>query len=383
MLMHKQTGAVTLAGCVLLMTAAAQAQDDLQPAGLAVYTDTAREIYLAAILTPSAALPADVSSVTGPAAMEYRIATRRISSRGLSGTMLLQAELGSGNRAPDTVIDALGGFKQAIQGSLLKGDHVQVRLTGDDETVFRLNGTELTRSSDPQVFQYLLTGWVGDTSSALLRDALLSGDLDAGVRGQYASLVPSDERTSLVASWSQEAEIEEEVAVVEEEVEEVVEVVEEKIEAVIAAAPVEKVVAEPVVAAAPAPVATPEPAAVVESDNLDYIEVELDDREYQLQLAQYVAKVMTKVFSSVVYPRRAISRSLQGKVALVVELDETGKLIDVSTDASSGHGILDRAAVKAVKAAAPFPELSLAAREEFASEYGNYQVAVPVTFRLN
>lgn len=381
MLMHKQTGAATLAGCVLLMTAAAQAQDDLQPAGLAVYTDTAREIYLAAILTPSAALPADMNSVAGPVAMEYRIATRRISSRGLSGTMLLQAELGSGNRAPDTVIDALGGFKQAVQGSLLKGDHVQVRLTGDNETVFRLNGTELTRSSDPQVFQYLLTGWVGDTSSALLRDALLMGDLDASVRGQYVSLVPSDERTSLVASWSQEAEIEEEIAVVEEEVEEVAEVAEEKVEAVIAAAPVEEVVAEPVVAAAPAPVAKPEP--VVESDNLDYIEVELDDREYQLQLAQYVAKVMTKVFSSVVYPRRAVSRSLQGKVALVVELDETGKLIDVSTDSSSGHGILDRAAVKAVKAAAPFPELSLAAREEFASEYGNYQVAVPVTFRLN
>ena len=127
----------------------------------------------------------------------------------------------------------------------------------------------------------------------------------------------------------------------------------------------------------------PELVASLGTENPDYIEIELDDREYQRQLGEYVAQVMTKVFSSVVYPRRAVSRSLQGKVALLVELDQTGELLEVSTDASSGHAILDRAAVKAVKDAAPFPELSLVAREEFASQDGIYQVAVPVTFRLN
>ena len=65
------------------------------------------------------------------------------------------------------------------------------------------------------------------------------------------------------------------------------------------------------------------------------------------------------------------------------EIDAEGKLIDVTVDSSSGYTPLDNAAIKAVREASPFPELSDAAREEFLSENGNYYVmTIPVKFQL-
>ena len=93
---------------------------------------------------------------------------------------------------------------------------------------------------------------------------------------------------------------------------------------------------------------------------------------------------MKKVFGKVVYPRRAIKRERQGKVELLVSLDENGELLEISVDSSSGYGLLDNAASKAVRKAAPFPELTLVAREEFLSEDGtSYIMPIPITFKLS
>ena len=92
---------------------------------------------------------------------------------------------------------------------------------------------------------------------------------------------------------------------------------------------------------------------------------------------------MKKVFGKVVYPRRAIQREREGKVELLVSVDENGRLLEVSVDNSSGYDILDTAASKAVRKAAPFPELTLAAREEFLTDDGtSYIMAIPITFKL-
>ena len=61
---------------------------------------------------------------------------------------------------------------------------------------------------------------------------------------------------------------------------------------------------------------------------------------------------------------------IQGNVELLAQFDATGKLIDVSLDISSGYGPLDKAALKAVRKASPFPELTQVAREEFLAEDG-------------
>jgi protein TonB len=48
------------------------------------------------------------------------------------------------------------------------------------------------------------------------------------------------------------------------------------------------------------------------------------------------------------YPRRALEMQLEGRVLLFIRLDETGAVQEVVVNQSSGHAILDRAAVAAV-----------------------------------
>lgn len=110
---------------------------------------------------------------------------------------------------------------------------------------------------------------------------------------------------------------------------------------------------------------------------------ELDDREYQRQLNQYVGTVIKKVFGEVRYPRRAVDKQKEGNVDLLAYMDEDGQLLEVALDSSSGYGPLDKAAIKAVRKAAPFPELSEAAREEFLADDGmSYVMLIPVKFML-
>ena len=115
------SGIRNLAVSTLLVSVVAQsqAQGRLDLAGLAIYTDTARDIYVAGLRTADGQAVPDTSALQGPMIMEYRITTRRISARGFSGTLLLQAELGSGQRAPDSVVDALSELKSTMHVQIL------------------------------------------------------------------------------------------------------------------------------------------------------------------------------------------------------------------------------------------------------------------------
>ena len=92
---------------------------------------------------------------------------------------------------------------------------------------------------------------------------------------------------------------------------------------------------------------------------------------------------MSSVFANVTYPRRAVKRQREGKVELLATLTAEGELAGLELENTSGYDILDTAAAKAIESAAPFPELTDVAREEFLTEDGsNYVVMIPVTFRL-
>ena len=49
------------------------------------------------------------------------------------------------------------------------------------------------------------------------------------------------------------------------------------------------------------------------------------------------------------YPARAVRRGLEGRVILDVEVLITGRVGEIKVDESSGHGLLDRAAIKGVR----------------------------------
>lgn len=69
------------------------------------------------------------------------------------------------------------------------------------------------------------------------------------------------------------------------------------------------------------------------------------------------------------YPREAIARGLEGRVVLLLTLDGSGRLAGIEVASSSGHALLDDAALKAATRIG-----RLAA--------GQRQVLLPVEFRL-
>ena len=312
MLLRNWTFLRKLAVLLSLACSAAHGKSELETAGLAVYTETARDIYIAGLLLPADSSLENVYLAPGPKAMEYRIATRRISNRGFSGTLLLQAEFGSGKRAPAEVIDVLGELKKQIKGSLLRGDRFVVFLSEDENTTFYLNDTRLLSVDDGAVFDFFFAGWLGESSSALFRGKLLSGNLNADTLARFEALAPSDERLATISDWMApppppppppppEPEPEPEASQV-------------------ALVPAEQTVPGPAPATTVA-AAMPAPAAdipVKEAPAATEDPAPLDDRAYQQQLSAYTSNIMRQVFGKVKYPKRAIKRERQGKVELLI-----------------------------------------------------------------
>lgn len=374
MLVQKTSYPFSLAVALLLACSCTQASADLEPAGLAIYTETARDIYVAALLLPAGGKLKNTYLAPGPKAMEYRIALRRISSRGFFGMLLLQAELGAVSRAPAQVITAISTLKNNIKSAFKQGDHFVIALSKNNATNFLLNDVQLLSVDDGSIFDFFYAGWVGESGSALFRETLLSGKPDPGTFTRFESLTPTDERLATTSAWA--AQMPSPAPTPQ---------VAAPVQVAVATAVAVRPKAVPLSAAkrVAAPAAKTTQVATAEKTTPQPDARELDDREYQRQLNEYVSHIMKKVFGKVVYPRRAIQREREGKVELLVYMDENGELLEVSLDSSSGHGILDTAASKAVRKAAPFPELTLVAREEFLSEDGtSYIMPIPITFKL-
>lgn len=83
-----------------------------------------------------------------------------------------------------------------------------------------------------------------------------------------------------------------------------------------------------------------------------------------LQIAQ------RKLSETQFYPPEAVAREIEGEVRLILKLSGSGAVEDVSVAASSGHAILDNAAVRAAYAMGKLTGVS--ARE----------LILPVIFRL-
>lgn len=70
------------------------------------------------------------------------------------------------------------------------------------------------------------------------------------------------------------------------------------------------------------------------------------------------------------YPPEAIARGLEGEVRLLLSLDDAGNVLDAQVASSSGHDLLDRAAVRAAFAMGRLPGA------------GAREAILPVMFRL-
>ena len=86
-------------------------------------------------------------------------------------------------------------------------------------------------------------------------------------------------------------------------------------------------------------------------------------------VAARLAEIQRRVQDAARYPAIAMSRSVEGETLVAFEIERDGRPVDIETDASSGSGALDRAALLAVVDAGALPWV-----------YG--RVVVPVRFEL-
>ena len=86
-------------------------------------------------------------------------------------------------------------------------------------------------------------------------------------------------------------------------------------------------------------------------------------------VAARLAEIQRRVQRAARYPAIAMSRSVEGETLVAFEIERDGRPVDIETNASSGSGALDRAALIAVEDAGALPWV-----------YG--RVVVPVRFEL-
>ena len=76
------------------------------------------------------------------------------------------------------------------------------------------------------------------------------------------------------------------------------------------------------------------------------------------------------------YPARASASGLEGVAVVAITLDRRGRLLRASLVSSSGHPMLDDAAVAQVREAAPYPAAPLD------STWSRRRFEAPMTYRL-
>lgn len=82
-------------------------------------------------------------------------------------------------------------------------------------------------------------------------------------------------------------------------------------------------------------------------------------------------RTLAELSQTLFYPPEAVRRGLEGEVVVLLELDATGRIVAASVASSSGHAILDHAAVAAARRLGALgPTL------------GGKAILLPVRFRL-
>jgi TonB family protein len=85
---------------------------------------------------------------------------------------------------------------------------------------------------------------------------------------------------------------------------------------------------------------------------------------------------VAQIYKSISYPNRAAENNQQGTVRIAVIINRSGELLDTVTTQESKYRLLNQAALKAVKKAAPFPELPAEIKSD------SFELNLPITFRL-
>ncbi len=362
-----------LCGCVfvlLLRTGTIQAQE-LQLNGIAIHSELRTDFYIGALYVSVPKSSADeLLNAEQDRRMVLRVLASRWSARSFdqhwTQSILINNEQDALSKFADTILD----FTGSVKGKLVSGDEVLIDNPLGKPLTFSVNGVQLMQVTDPargrEFFNLLLNAWVGarPPSSDFKRDMLLAASDAGDLLAIFDGLKPADERVAAIQGWSTEEETEPEP-------------------------PPEPASSPPAQPQGPTPqqiaaararaAAEAAAAAAAEEARRQAEEARLAKEAEELAAGLtllYRSNVMKIIYSRVVYPGRAIDRNQEGTVLLKVLLKKDGELIEASLQQESEFALLNRAALKAVEDAAPFP----AAPAKLENE--ELQLDIPIRFQI-
>lgn len=384
-------GTSLLLALILIFSAAAKAE--LQLNGSAIYEDLGKQQFVAALFVED--LSSNANSIQlqqSPKRMEVRIINDYSKRRWLNlwmQSISINNDRESFSGSAQEVIDIMRAPRSAPK----RGDVIEYLFDPDQGTSVRFNGTELITNYPPEVFNILLRTWIGPIPpSTAFKDQLLGNSIDMDADELLTDIQPQSSRVALAASWM--APTQEPIAL--EPVSDEATTAADTPEAEPQLAAAESIAADPESTAAATDQAEtlegPEQIAAeteqiadnedtklaATEDTGEEQEEEIADFNVSEALAQrdYTPLVVAQIYKAIRYPNRAADKNQQGTVRIGVTIDRSGDLISAVITQESRYRLLNQAAHKAVKKAAPFPQLP----EEMKAD--SFEVNLPITFRL-
>ncbi len=387
--------------------------------GLAVSTELSKERFIAALYSDNLSTDAEtLLSSSGERAMELKVTDRRLSARSLNSMWIEGIAINNRGAALEAQAQNLASLTNMIRKRLVTGDTLRFDAAPGNGTTVTLNGIKLGNIASDDFFPVLLRTWIGRVplSSDFKTGLLGAGTVDSSLESRYRSISPDPARIELVSTWTTAAPptpvasnnnitppppsvsvqppaptlrpselAKPTIAAIRNQ---------DPPKAVIAARPsdtkpaapaaetpkpVEIAAVEPSpkpVESTPASKPTPPPLSEEDDEGEEEEEEVAFSASSLLERQYYVSDSMIAIQRNVTYPRRAIERNQQGSVRLAVTVDRDGEIQDVQTVEESQHGLLNRAALKAVGKAGPLTKLPNSLGGD------TFTFTVPITFTV-
>lgn len=363
----------------------------------ALYSDTASD-DVEVILDPRIAKRMELKVIARDGIVAGRFSRMWIEGAAINNSIELLTE-----QANNMLI-----FDQMFRGRLEENDHVVIDYLPATGVDVYLNSILLGNIASDNFLPLLLRSWVGRVPlSSRYRDELLSfNTIDPALMQRYQHLEPRLSRIAIARDWvaakAQEV-LASEVALSASDVEaDLSKVAEVPASVSMKPAPVVAVVATPVVGKSVVAKSAlsesikqklPEkelPETITHQESLAVLASQAKAREIdneddrpvlttQTLLAQqmYISDALQRIYTNVVYPRRAQQLRQTGSVKIRVVIHSNGDLKQLQLLEESDFSLLNHATLVAVKSAAPFPALpdSIAGRD--------IEFSVPVKFSLS
>ncbi|MEE8056903.1 MAG: TonB family protein [Pseudomonadales bacterium] len=403
--------------------------DELSLNGLASFVRLRKEYYIGGLYLEI--LNQDTGSVinmSGKKRMEIRITIDKWSPRRFTQQWNQAILINNDQESQEEFADQILKFTDMPKHELIAGDRIVINMDPSKGTTVYLNDQQMLKTTNNAFFDVLLSTWIGQRppSSNFRNDILTLPTDQAGtdLLARYATITPTASRKKKIAAWMQptksktttkakavaaKATASEPAGFLPPSSDTTVTakrankttpkakvptaIVQPKIVAPKIAAPKPSITldkssltsnlvkkpkptAKQVKKPAPEKTATAAESAPKKVAKPAKPQVAAAEKEQKALLKTYRSNLIKLTLLNSAYPKRAMRLKQEGLVVLNVKVNRQGKLLDIVEERTSEHPLLNKAAQKAVKKTAPYPEIP---RDLIGEEI---TVSLPFNFKL-